>query len=56
MVVNPACGNFNKDYFLLLHFGDRSGKDVWPFYCCDPGWSVFNNVSRDTFLRKQHMG
>ena len=33
----------------------RSGKDVWPFYCCDPGWSVFNNVSRDTFLRKQHI-
>ena len=26
----------------------RSGKDVWPFYCCDPGWSVFNDVSRDT--------
>ena len=34
----------------------RSGKDVWFFYCCDPGWSVFNDVSRDTSLRKQHMG
>ena len=22
----------------------------------DPGWSVFNDVSRDTSLRKQHMG
>ena len=34
----------------------RSGKGVWPFYCCDPGWSVFVNLSRDIFSRKQHMG
>ena len=20
----------------------RSGKVVWPFYCCDPGWSVLS--------------
>ena len=34
----------------------RSGKGVWPFYCCDPGWSVFINISRDIFSRKQYMG
>ena len=29
---------------------------MWPFYCCDPGWSVFSNVSKDIFSRKQYMG
>ena len=28
----------------------RSRKDLWPFSCRDPGWSVFTNVSRDIFL------
>ena len=24
----------------------RSGKVVWPFYCCDPGWSVLSMYRR----------
>ena len=35
----------------------RSGKGVWPFYCCDPGWSVYQCIERYIiFSRKQYKG
>ena len=45
----------NKSHSTLVRWSFVTPSHC-TFYCCDPGWSVFNNVSRDTFLRKQHMG
>ena len=56
--VDPySAMNPSRDKNLIKIEGKyRSGKGVWPFYCCDPGWSVFINVSKDIFSRKQCMG